>query len=667
MIRLFQLIIILTSLHHVSIAQSPGKAENGMIDLRGIDWEEVKSVNLDGQWKFFKDRLINPGGTSSEPSELIEVPGLWNDLHGKSFGMATYQLTMLTDKNTNYAIIMPVVATAYTAFINGKEIGGAGVTGNRDEHRPYYKYDLIDLIPPADTLNLVIHVSNFNHIKGGLWSTIKFGERGNIIHSYIRQTGIDFLIMGGILIMALYHLVLYILRRKNTSALYFSLFCLVIALRILVSGRFYLTNFTFFPWELILKVEYLTAHLGILTFYVFFKSLFNEVLNPRISKVIIALFIAWSVLDIILPVYWVTYLLNLTIVAVIAVSIYGIVGLFRAFRQKIRGTLFFSVGFLLLFASIIGEILYVLEIVEWGYLIPYGLLGFIFFEGLILAKRFVVSYEQQELLHKELSSLSEHQEEIIQERTQQIKKSNEFLKNSMEEINKQNLELKKVNDELDNFVYSVSHDLRAPISAALGLLDLGSRTDDISEIKSYNSMLEENMNRLNLFIGDILNYSRNSRLEHEPVEIDIKELINKIVEQYGFYEKADKVDISIDVQTDSKVYSDKLRLGIIFNNLISNAIKYADLYKEQSFLKISFKRENSHYIIEIVDNGIGVKQEHIEKVFNMFYRAVSGYSGSGLGLYITKETVERLSGEIEVKSEYGKGTEFTIRIPVSEK
>jgi signal transduction histidine kinase len=101
----------------------------------------------------------------------------------------------------------------------------------------------------------------------------------------------------------------------------------------------------------------------------------------------------------------------------------------------------------------------------------------------------------------------------------------------------------------------------------------------------------------------------------------------------------------------------------VFNNLISNAIRYSDPYKKQSFVRIGITTTVDQAHITVEDNGIGIEQEHIEKVFNMFYRATESKSGSGLGLYIVKETLDMLGGKIQVSSTMGKGTTFTLTIP----
>ena len=123
-------------------------------------------------------------------------------------------------------------------------------------------------------------------------------------------------------------------------------------------------------------------------------------------------------------------------------------------------------------------------------------------------------------------------------------------------------------------------------------------------------------------------------------------------------EKIVKIDLK-----DKKIYSDSLRLNIIFSNIISNAIKYQNFEAERSYLKINIEVESDQVHIQFKDNGQGIGEKHISKIFDMFYRATTRSEGSGLGLYIVKQTVERLSGKIELTSKLNKGTEIKITLP----
>ncbi|MBP6511917.1 MAG: PAS domain S-box protein [Bacteroidia bacterium] len=225
-------------------------------------------------------------------------------------------------------------------------------------------------------------------------------------------------------------------------------------------------------------------------------------------------------------------------------------------------------------------------------------------------------------------------------------------------------ELKKTNSELDKFVYSVSHDLRAPLSSMLGVIEI-SEEDTTDEIMLMHlKMLKNNIKKLDGFISDILDYSRNARLDIKKEVIDFNEMLSDITQNLKYMGGINRiVDIQVEVNEKSKFFSDKSRLNIILNNLVSNAIRYQNEQTPNPFVNIKIDTSDTETGIIIKDNGIGISAESHAKVFEMFYRVSEASVGSGLGLYIVKEAVEKLHGEIELESAPGTGSIFKIRIP----
>lgn len=239
-------------------------------------------------------------------------------------------------------------------------------------------------------------------------------------------------------------------------------------------------------------------------------------------------------------------------------------------------------------------------------------------------------------------------------------------KHTQEQLVQQIEELKKVNFELDRFVYSVSHDLRAPLLSIKGLVNISESENPSSTLMKYLNMIRTSVERLDKFIMDILDYSRNSRLKVEQNEIDFKVLTNEIINNMIHMEGYHHVIFNVDVNLNSIFISDKRRIEIILANLISNAIKYQDQKKSTQNVDISItelKAENQISII-VKDNGVGVEEVSQSKVFDMFYRASDRSKGAGLGLYIIKETVEKMNGSVELLSKEGEFTQVAINLPL---
>lgn len=226
-----------------------------------------------------------------------------------------------------------------------------------------------------------------------------------------------------------------------------------------------------------------------------------------------------------------------------------------------------------------------------------------------------------------------------------------------------NTELSKTNQELDNFVYSVSHDLRAPISSVLGLITISKLENDPNQLKYYETLKEKSLLKLDSFIKDILDYSRNSRIEITPQKINWQEYITELLKQFEYLPEAKDMEIEINIYQTDEFYADLYRVGVVFNNILSNAFKYSDAQKEFRFLKIKGSVDKEKICISFQDNGIGIEKEHQDKIFDMFYRASEDSKGSGLGLYILKETLQKINGTIKVSSEIGKGSLFYVEIP----
>lgn len=224
--------------------------------------------------------------------------------------------------------------------------------------------------------------------------------------------------------------------------------------------------------------------------------------------------------------------------------------------------------------------------------------------------------------------------------------------------------LTRANSELDSFVYKASHDLRAPLRSILGLVSLTRLEPSADERSSYLDMMEKSAKKLDSFIADLTNLSRNSRLEMTIEPIDFEELITEAIEGLQFMSNASRVSISTKISQNGHMFhSNASRLGIIFQNMVSNAIKYQNLAIEDAFLKIDIQLTGNGAHIVFKDNGRGIAPEFLEQIFDMFFRATDNSYGSGLGLYITQQAIDKIKGRVEVDSEVNKGTTFTLALP----
>lgn len=223
-------------------------------------------------------------------------------------------------------------------------------------------------------------------------------------------------------------------------------------------------------------------------------------------------------------------------------------------------------------------------------------------------------------------------------------------------------------DELDRFVYSASHDLSAPLKSLRGLINLA-KIDPSEDTKiDYLEKMDSSIARLEGFIADIINYSRNSRLEVKAEKVNPEYQVGEVLENLKFMEGFDKIDFRVKVPAgQSYVWADPFRLKIILNNLFSNAIKfYRPGAKPFPFIEIKIKPLKRGFTIDVKDNGKGIAKRYQAKIFEMFFRANSDTTGSGLGLYIARETAKRMNGDLTFESKRGKGSLFRLAVQYPE-
>lgn len=236
------------------------------------------------------------------------------------------------------------------------------------------------------------------------------------------------------------------------------------------------------------------------------------------------------------------------------------------------------------------------------------------------------------------------------------------LKRSKSETEETNKNLTIANKELDKFVYSASHDLRSPISSLKGLITIMNTEDNIPQIRHYLTLMDESLDKQDQFIKDIIDYSRNKKAKTTITTVSLTQIIEEAITQNQYRQEIKNITINKNFQIDS-ILSDELKLKIIINNILTNAIKYSDMEKEKPFITINSFEDQDGNNITIEDNGIGIKKEYQTKIFEMFFVTNNNNKGSGLGLYLVKDAIENLGGSIEITSELKLGTKFSIKLP----
>lgn len=224
--------------------------------------------------------------------------------------------------------------------------------------------------------------------------------------------------------------------------------------------------------------------------------------------------------------------------------------------------------------------------------------------------------------------------------------------------------LKLKNQELDTFVYKASHDLKAPLASLKGLLQIAAGEVDDPIAMTYLDMVKRTSNKMEQVITGLLEITVIKQGKPNYQLVFLGDVFDGIVEGLQYSPKYKEVELRIEMDDTLNFLSDKNMLHSIFQNLVYNAVKYHRSDDEPKHVLIRAIERDQKIFIEIIDDGPGISPEVHDKLFDMFFRASNDSKGTGLGLYIVKNACDKLSGTISLKSEVGKGTTFTIELPV---
>ena len=224
-------------------------------------------------------------------------------------------------------------------------------------------------------------------------------------------------------------------------------------------------------------------------------------------------------------------------------------------------------------------------------------------------------------------------------------------------------ELLQRNFELDSFVYRASHDLKAPLNSIMGLVNIMSNETLSPSLEKYLHMIDRSVVKLDTFIRNLAEFSRVTRFELKQEGFDLVELLDETWNSLQFMDGATRVERRVELGGIKQLRGDRFHLQIVLANLLSNAIKYQDHQKEAPFVLVTCAQSDQGLCITVEDNGIGISNQNQEHLFELFFRASNQSFGSGLGLYILKNALEKMKGTISLKSKEGKGTIFTVHLP----
>lgn len=410
---------------------SPGRElptiKNGLLDLTNWDFDRGGIVKLDGQWEFYWKQFLTSKNLKINDNiknkKLVSVPGDWNgyQYNGRNIGsdgFATYRLKiLLSDTRQQYGLKIQEMGSAYRLFVNGKMLHSNGKPGiTAEETRPQFLPGMSCFYPDGKEVEIILHVSNFNDLEGGIWHSIKLGKEDQVLFERVKAISIDTFLFGALIIMGLYYIVFFILRRKESAHLIFGSLCLTFALRTILMGeRLLIFAFPDFSWEFAVKLEYMTMYACLPFGAMFINSLYRNSIRKVFTQATQLLAIGAAIFTLLTPIRTSgNIVLPYQIILMLTFLYFSVLLLLLSIRGR-DGAIFVTTGLFIFFLTGCNDTFYDLGLINTFYMAPAGLFIFIFTQSFVLSSRFAGSFSKIETLSEELKILNTAREELLKQ------------------------------------------------------------------------------------------------------------------------------------------------------------------------------------------------------------------------------------------------------------
>ncbi|MGE5372151.1 MAG: ATP-binding protein [Solirubrobacterales bacterium] len=626
-------------------APTIARAKAGELDISGVSFQDASLISLQGQWTFYWKQLLSPAALQrgeGKPNGWMTLPDTWNDhiVNGKPLpgpGYATFRLLIQLPPGTDQelGLRVPPAYTAYKIWVNGKTASAGQVSSTARDIKPGYLVNTIYFWPKNNQVEIVLQVANTEHQRGGPWQRILFGTADQITNHHDREMLLESSLFGAFLIIGLYHLWLYYLRRKDIAPLYFGLFCILFGLRVLLLGEalFYqiLPNL---PWEVGIKTEFISYYLGVPLFTQFIYGLFQQDMPRRsviatwtltIPFVLLTLFGAARDYSGTLP-----YFQMLTTIPLVFVTI----SIGRAIWNRREGAATIGLGCLLFSMTIINDILYFQEKVAWGTISQYGFLFFVLIQSAVISTRYAKAYA------------------------------------NIEEISEKLLTMDRLKDE---FLNKTSDELRSPLNTVIDLAEttLKGASENLNATQKTNlSMIITTGGRLIDLVNNLLDYTRlrNSDLTLRIEPVDIRQIVDVVFLLYRPV-APHRIRLTNDVPYHLPLAAaDESRLHQIFSTLINYLLRE----NAAGIISISAEAIESTIQIRIQHSGLDRFRDDVLQILHR--DALADLDNgvrfddqwAGLAFGIARGLIELHGGSIRTLEGLDTGIAFEVTLPASE-
>lgn len=405
--RLMPALLILALGAKISAAeQAPPVVVSGKLDLTHWQPEAHPVLSLDGDWFFKAGEFADP----AQPfvwNTLLHLPGFWNDQKLSSQGFATYVLQIRRKPGREiFAIHTIDMESAYALYANGERIGGNGQVGtSKADEVPAWQPRVWSFAAEGD-IHLVLHVSNFHHRLGGVWKGMHFGKQGDLQDRQNRSIAIELFLSGSLLMIAIYHMLIFFLRRDERGFLLLGVLCLLMALRGVVTGeRFLMTMMPHLPWHWLVRFDYLTIPLALVATHWYFMLVYRPYYHRFAFYALLVIMVPCVLAESLLEPMVFSHLISVHSASIALWSSYALFVNVLAFRHKLPGAGVLLIGWVIAIATFLNDIVYIHAEAHTGYLFAAGLYAFVLTQSYYLAMRYARAFTLSEVLARRMESL----------------------------------------------------------------------------------------------------------------------------------------------------------------------------------------------------------------------------------------------------------------------
>ncbi|MCU6792869.1 ATP-binding protein [Paenibacillus sp. WQ 127069] len=642
----------------------------GVIEIQDTGSEELQAVPLHGEWEFYWNQRLEPKdfANHSWTPAYITVPSSWeNDPSDEpahsGHGFGTYRLILhvpASDLGRNKSLFIQSIGSAYRLWIDGEERPGLGIVGSSlEEEQPQSHINLVFFQPKREKLELIIQVSNYSFREGGINREIVYGDTDALIPRILKKLLYDIFIIGGFLMIGLYHLIVCGMRKRDFSTLFVSLVSLAVSMRTLfINGYLSKELLGIESWEALTRLEYMSEIFGFIALVFLMKSLYPREVHKVMMRFAMILSVGLVLFILLTParVYTESMLLQGALKGAVLLYFIIYVGI-KAYLCKREGALIHLAALFLIVCALVNDTLYYLRMVNTVELLSYSIVPFIMAQAVIVSYRYIRLSRRNDTLLEELEAVNLSLEQKVAERTQSLQEANE---------------------RRTKVLANIAHDLGTPlvgIQTCLQLMIKGKLSNNNN--KMTEQLLDKTiyMKRLvdDLFeLSKLESHNMDFKFEKVDVRLWFEELFGKFeadLENEGMSLNKQIADSLVGTKS-CFVRIDKYRMLQVLQNFMDNAVKFSKgisgVIDLRGSIRLSEGGASYEFVLEVADYGKGIAKEDQAQVFNRFYRSrENNETGSGLGLAIVKEIVRQHQGEVGVRSGQDAGSVFYFILPAA--